>query len=169
MIHTFWKLLFDKITNKKVGIFIGKTKDCLFKIKFLGNLHGDKHWKGKIFCVCQFFCVLKVKTTLTQLYFFLLSFLRIIVEHESLLRQLLEGGDGTSSTNINNNNSLNKPSVARCTLSLPPSTVTLSLDGAAAGDKNITNNNDRIWRARSPGFNHATSPHRTIMREMKDI
>lgn len=95
------------------------------------------------------------------------------MEHESLLRQLFEGGDGTSSTNNNNNNSLNKPSVARCTLSLPPSTAALSLmksgDGAAGENIFISNNNDRIWRARSPGFNHATSPHRTIMREMKDI
>lgn len=92
------------------------------------------------------------------------------MEHESLLRQLLEGGDGTSSTNNNNNNSLNKPSVARCTLSLPPSTAALSLGGAAGENITISsNNNDRIWRARSPGFNHATSPHRTIMREMKDI
>lgn len=94
------------------------------------------------------------------------------MEHESLLRQLLEGGDGTSSTNNNNNNSLNKPSVARCTLSLPPSTAAISLiSGGGASGENIfiSNNNDRIWRARSPGFNHATSPHRTIMREMKDI
>lgn len=86
------------------------------------------------------------------------------MEHEGLL-QLLEGGDGTST----NTNKL-KPSVARCTLSLPPSIMSLD-DGGSNNNatNNINNNNDRIWRARSPGFNHATSPHRQIIREMKDI
>lgn len=127
--------------------------------------------------MCVSFCVLWLNKDDTDTIIIILyhSFkLYIIVEHESLLRQLLEGGDGTSSTNNNNNNSLNKPSVARCTLSLPPSTAALS--GAAGENITISSNNnnnnsynDRIWRARSPGFNHATSPHRTIMREMKDI